>query len=129
MRKILIGTVLVLFSVPALAQEILTEEVQTEVVQATDALTEMVPATDGDRWRYVAIGAGVLGGIWAANVLSAGILMPLVADGGIGIGGGVGGAQRARGDERALRGVPHLAQLVGAEQAQGLVFSTRKTGF
>ncbi len=115
MRKILIGTVLVLFSVPALAQEILTEEVQTEVVQATDALTEMVPATDGDRWRYVAIGAGVLGGIWAANVLSAGILMPLVADGGIGIGGGVGGEGMGMGVGAGLfAGAETLVTLGGA---------------
>ena len=71
MRKILIATVLVLFSVTAQAQE--------------------APATDGgDSWRYVAIGAGALGGIWAANILSAGLLMPIVAGGGIGAGGGAG---------------------------------------
>lgn len=72
MRKILIATVLVLFSVTAQAQE------------------AQAPAAGGDGWRYVAIGAGALGGIWAANVLSAGLLMPVVAGGGFGAGGGMG---------------------------------------
>jgi hypothetical protein len=70
MRKFLIATVFVLMSVTAQAQE--------------------APASGGDSWRYVAIGAGALGGIWVANVLSAGLLMPIVASGGIGAGGGIG---------------------------------------
>jgi|ETNmetMinimDraft_20_1059909.scaffolds.fasta_scaffold29670_2 hypothetical protein len=70
MRKILIAAALVLFSVTAQAQE--------------------APATDSEGWRYVAIGAGALGGIWAANVLSAGLLMPVLAGSGIGAGGAVG---------------------------------------
>ena len=70
MRKILIAAVLVLFSVTAQAQE--------------------APAANDDGWRYAAIGAGALGGIWAANILSAGLLMPVVAAGSMGIEGSVG---------------------------------------
>jgi hypothetical protein len=89
MRKHLLATILVLFSVPAVvAQETTTVESVESSVQKV--LAYVLPDSDDDRWRYVAVGAGVLGGIWAANVLTAGILMPIFADGGIGFGGAAG---------------------------------------
>jgi hypothetical protein len=69
MRKVLIASILVLLSVTA---------------QARDA-----PET-GDGWRYVVIGTGVLGGIWAANIISASLLMPLGEISSAGPAGGIG---------------------------------------
>lgn len=99
MRKFLIATVLVLFSVTAQAQE--------------------APATGGDGWRYVAIGAGALGGIWAANILTAGLLMPVVAAGGVGPGGGAGVGGMGVG--AGLFGVTRLVVTVGGAVAGGYI--------
>ena len=62
MRKILIAAAVVLFSL-------------TATVQAQEGAA----ASGDDSWRLVAVGAGALAGVWAANVVTAGFVMPVMA--------------------------------------------------